>query len=199
MKKVILNEENIVENLIKGNEHAYTYLVDKYYDKLCAYASNLSRDRFDSEDIVQNVIVKLWKQRKKLSKTISIKNYLYKSVYNEFIDSYRKHSAVSALEKKYIVGLDRFYENKEQKDTTRLKNIIEKEIQLLPPKCKETFLLSKRDGLTYTEIADYKKISVNTVENHMVKAFSILRDRLKNKTQNILFLFFKRPFKLLKK
>lgn len=194
MKKDHLTEANIVAQLIKGDENAYAYLVDLYYDSLCIYANNLARDHFESEDIVQNVIVKLWQRRNKLSEDISIKNYLYKSVYNEFVDSYRKHVAVSALEKKYIEGLDTFYETKDLKDTLPLKVIIEKEIEQLPLKCKETFLLSKRDGLTYTEIAEYRNISVNTVENHMSKAFSILREKLKDKAKLFLyFLFRKKP------
>mgnify|MGYP000442257287 FL=1 len=156
------------------------------------YANNLARDHFESEDIVQNVIVKLWQRRNKLSEDISIKNYLYKSVYNEFVDSYRKHVAVSALEKKYIEGLDTFYETKDLKDTLPLKVIIEKEIEQLPLKCKETFLLSKQDGLTYTEIAEYRNISINTVENHMSKAFSVLREKLKDKAKLFLYFLFRK-------
>lgn len=192
MKKENLTDANIVAQLIKGNENAYSYLVDLYYDSLCVYANNLARDHFESEDIVQNVIVKLWQRRKKLSENISIKNYLYKSVYNEFVDSYRKNVAVSALEKKYIEGLDTFYESKDLKDTLPLKAIIEKEIEQLPLKCKETFLLSKRDGLTYTEIAEYRNISINTVENHMSKAFSILREKLKDKAKLFLYFLFRK-------
>lgn len=192
MKKENLTDANIVAQLIKGNENAYSYLVDLYYDSLCVYANNLARDHFESEDIVQNVIVKLWQRRKKLSENISIKNYLYKSVYNEFVDSYRKNVAVSALEKKYIEGLDTFYESKDLKDTLPLKAIIEKEIEQLPLKCKETFLLSKRDGLTYTEIAEYRNISINTVENHMSKAFSVLREKLKDKAKLFLYFLFRK-------
>ena len=192
MKKDHLTEANIVAQLIKGDENAYAYLVDLYYDRLCVYANNLARDHFESEDIVQNVIVKLWQRRNKLSEDISIKNYLYKSVYNEFVDSYRKHVAVSALEKKYIEGLDTFYETKDLNDTLPLKVIIEKEIEQLPLKCKETFLLSKRDGLTYTEIAEYRNISVNTVENHMSKAFSVLREKLKDKAKLFLYFLFRK-------
>lgn len=186
-----------MEHLIKGDESAYTFLVDHYYNRLCNYASNLARDSFDGEDIVQNVMVRLWQRRNMLNANISIKNYLYKSVYNEFVDYYRKHTAVTALEKKYIEGLDTIYEAQEQTDNHNLKAIIEREIEQLPRKCKETFLLSKRDGLTYNEIAEYQKISVNTVENHMAKAFAILRDKLKDKVQSFLFLLFGIPKSLL--
>ena len=96
------SQKKLIKHLKKGNTSAYSYMVDLYYKNLCDYASNLARDNFKSEDIVQNVIIRMWQQREKLSPNISIKNYLYKSVYNEFIDQYRKEIAVTKLEKKYI-------------------------------------------------------------------------------------------------
>ena len=194
MKRTSLNENNLVEHLIKGDEAAYALLVDLHYNRLCNYASTLARDNFISEDIVQNVIVKLWQRRELLNSDMNIKSYLYKSVYNEFVDHYRKYVAVTTLEKKYIEGADRFYENEEHKDTERLGALIEREIEQLPPKCKAIFLLSKRDGLTYNEIAEYQNISVNTVENHMTKAFAILREQLKAKVKGFLFLIFGKQF-----
>ncbi|GAA3605142.1 RNA polymerase sigma-70 factor [Flavivirga amylovorans] len=199
MKNTTLHEDNLVEYLIKGDEAAYTLLVDLYYDKLCNYASSLARDSVESEDFVQNVIVRLWQRRHKLDAQISIKNYLYKSVYNEFVTYYRKHSAVTALEKKYIEGLDTVYVNQEKRDTKGLKTIIEQEIEKLPKKCKQTFLLSKKEGLTYTEIAEYQNISVSTVESHMARAFSILRSKLKDKVQHFLFMVFGLRRRVLKK
>ena len=165
-------------------------MVDLYYKKLCDYASNLARDNFKSEDIVQNVIIRMWQQREKLNPNISIKNYLYKSVYNEFIDQYRKEIAVTKLEKKYIEGLDTAIEIKDASETNRLMTLVQNEIEQLPPKCKETFLLSKQDGLTYVEIAEYQNVSVNTVEKQMVKAFSILRKKMKEKMMSFIFLLF---------
>tara|TARA_B110000444_G_scaffold135240_1_gene127039 strand:+ start:247 stop:759 length:513 start_codon:yes stop_codon:yes gene_type:complete len=165
-------------------------MVDLYYKKLCDYASNLARDNFKSEDIVQNVIIRMWQQREKLNSNISIKNYLYKSVYNEFIDQYRKEIAVTKLEKKYIEGLDTAIEIKDVSETNRLITLVQNEIEQLPPKCKETFLLSKQDGLTYVEIAEYQDVSVNTVEKQMVKAFSILRKKMKERMMSFIFLLF---------
>ncbi|UOY05776.1 sigma-70 family RNA polymerase sigma factor [Muricauda sp. SCSIO 64092] len=189
MKREI-NKKRLVKGLIKGEEKAYAYLVDEYYKELCDYATNLSRDNFKSEDIVQNVIIQLWRKREKLDKTISIKNYLYRSVYNEFVDVYRKQMSITALEKKYIEGLDSFVETQDESRTFKLLTAVEKEIELLPPKCKETFLLSKKEGLTYNEIADYLNISVNTVEKNMVRAFSILRKKMKQKVNHLLFFLF---------
>jgi RNA polymerase sigma-70 factor (ECF subfamily) len=64
------------------------------------------------------------------------------------------------------------------------------EIENLPPKCKQTFLLSKQEGLTNMEIAEYLNVSIKSVEAHITKAFSILRKKVGDKMNGILFLLF---------
>jgi len=174
------DEEKILKELINGDNSAYVRLIDLYYKDLCNYATSLARDDFKSEDIVQSVIIRLWEKRKRLDPSISIKKYLYRSVYNEFIDTYRKARSVSAVERKYIEKLDSIIENEEDENSKRLIKEIKKLADELPPKCKETFWLSKESGLTYKEIADYQNVSVNTVEKQMVKAISYLRKKLSN-------------------
>jgi RNA polymerase sigma-70 factor (ECF subfamily) len=192
LKSKFSNQKILIKSLKKGDAKAYTFLVDLYYTKLCDYATNLARDNFKSEDIVQNVFVRVWLHRENLNLNTSIKNYLYRSVYNEFIDQYRKDMAISTLEKKYIEGVDALVEIENEKNDKRIISLIEQEIKQLPPKCKETFILSKKEGLTYVEIAEYQNVSVNTVEKQMVKAFSILRKNLKEKIVTFLFLLFRK-------
>ena len=191
MKTKFLNNRKLVEHLKKGNEIAYTYLVELYYEKLCDYASNLARDSFKSEDIVQNVFIRMWRQREKLNFNISIKSYLYKSVYNEFVDQYRKDIAITLLEKKYIEEINSNIEPSDNDKTERLIVLVEKEIEQLSPKCKETFLLNKKEGLTYVEIAEFQNVSVGTVEKQMNKAFSLIRSKIKGKLLTFLFVLFR--------
>ncbi|PTT16767.1 RNA polymerase sigma-70 factor, partial [Flavobacterium sp. HMWF030] len=72
----------------------------------------------------------------------------------------------------------------------RVINVVDKEIQNLPPKCKEVFILSKKEGLTNIEIAEHLDVSIKTVEAQITKAFSILRSSLDDKIKNFLFLLF---------
>lgn len=186
MNRKYSNNKSLVKQLKKGNEKAYNSLVKTYYNELCIYVTNLSQDRFKSEDIVQNVIIRIWEQREKLNPDFSIKSLLYKSVYNEFIDQYRRDIAVTALEKKYIEGLNTFYEKKEgENELERLITVVKNEIELLPPRCKETFLLSKQEGLTYVEIAGHLKVSIKTVESQMNRAFSIIRKKVDRKISRV--------------
>lgn len=71
--------------------------------------------------------------------------------------------------------------------------IVAEGIAQLPKRCKETFLLSKEEGLTNIEIAQYKNISLKTVEGHLTKAYHLLRERTGSQLKNILFLVFRYP------
>lgn len=191
MTTTFLNNSHLINALKKDNSQAYSYLMDTYYQKLCIYAYGLTNDYDQAEDIVQNVLLRLWKKRNQLKATYSLKSYLYKSVYNEFIDQYRKKKKVFALEKKHIEVLSDFVENEDENDLERLTALVKREIQNLPPKCKKTFLMSKEEGLTNIEIAEYLNVSVKSVEAHMTKAFSILRSKIGSRTDAILFLLFR--------
>tara|TARA_B110000208_G_C11746746_1_gene421993 strand:+ start:684 stop:1259 length:576 start_codon:yes stop_codon:yes gene_type:complete len=182
-----------VEKLKNGDNNAYTLLMNDYYKNLCGYANLFTKDPSKSEDIVQNIFVKIWIYRKKIDPNISIKKYLYKSVYNEFIDQYRKNKSVISLEEKYLKVIDTIIDYNSL-DIEKLMMNVNREIDKLPEKCKQVFILNKKEGLTHNEIAEYLQISTKTVESHITRAFKILNQKLGNKIKSILIIIF--DFKL---
>ena len=182
-----------VEKLKNGDNNAYTLLMNDYYKNLCGYANLFTKDPSKSEDIVQNIFVKIWIYRKKIDPNIPIKKYLYKSVYNEFIDQYRKNKSVISLEEKYLKVIDTIIDDNSL-DIEKLMMNVNREIDKLPEKCKRVFILNKKEGLTHNEIAEYLQISTKTVESHITRAFKILNQKLGNKIKSILIIIF--DFKL---
>ncbi|HEY1194589.1 RNA polymerase sigma factor, partial [Flavobacterium sp.] len=96
----------LIESLQNGDEMAYAYLIDTYHHKLCVYANSLVKNIYSAEDIVQNVFIKVWEQRTRLKSDHSLKSFLYKLTYNEFIDLYRKNQSLFSLEKSYYDALN---------------------------------------------------------------------------------------------
>ena len=182
-----------VEKLKKGDYNAYTLLMNNYYKNLCGYANLFTKDPSKSEDIVQNVFVKLWVYRKKVDSNIPIKRYLHKSVYNEFIDQYRKNKSVISLEEKHLRTINTIIDDNSY-DIEKLMTRVNNEIEKLPGKCKRVFILNKKEGLTHDEIAEYLQISKKTVEGHITRAFKILNQKLGKKIKSILIILF--DFKL---
>jgi len=183
-----------VEKLKKGDYNAYTLLMNNYYKNLCGYANLFTKDPSKSEDIVQNVFVKLWVYRKKVDSNIPIKRYLHKSVYNEFIDQYRKNKSVVTLEEKHLKAINTIIDDNSF-DIEKLMTRVNDEIEKLPEKCKKVFILNKKEGLTHDEIAEYLQISKKTVEGHITRAFKILNQKLGKKIKSILIILF--DFKLI--
>ncbi|QWX84624.1 RNA polymerase sigma-70 factor [Cellulophaga sp. HaHaR_3_176] len=184
------NNSDLIKSLGKGDEKAYMFLLDKYHRRLYGYAMSLINDHTLAEDIVQNVFLKTWQHRKKLNAEFSIQSFLYKSIYNEFINSYKKDKSVMMLQMKYYQSLAEVVENSDDKMIEKMIHVVTKEIEKLPPKCREIFSLSKKEGLSNIEIAEYLNISPKTVEAQITKAFNVLRISLKHKYNTILFLVF---------
>jgi len=180
----------LIKRLQKGDEKAYAYMVDRYNRRLFGYALSLTNDHAFSEDILQNVFLKTWEKRKKLNVHTSLQNYLFKSVYNEFINAYKKKRSTMILEHKYFEGLERAVNIHSEQSFEAIIAQITKEIQNLPPKCQQIFILSKKEGLTNMEISEYLNVSLKTVESQITKAFGILREKLGKKYEMIMFLIF---------
>ncbi|WP_255409411.1 RNA polymerase sigma factor [Aquimarina sp. I32.4] len=156
-------------------------MYEMHYNELCAYIYNLSRDKQLAEDIVQNVMLKIWKNRKSLRITTSMKSYLYKSCYYELLDSYKRNKKeLNYIEQIKKDALELFVEE----DNDFVKNRIIKvreEIEKLPPKCKEVFVLNKLQGFKYKEVAEQLNVSIKTVEAQMYKAMTRIKKSLESK------------------
>lgn len=187
MNTDFFNDKTLKNELQKGNHQALAYLMDTYHKSLCLYAFSLSNDYDNAKDIVQNVFIKLWDDRDKIQSIKSIKRFLNKSVYNGFIDQWRKDKRMLSIEIKHFKALEQVIED-ENDDLKMQIELVNQAIENLPLKCKETFLLSRKEGLTNIEIAEYMNVSRRTVETQINKAFRILRKSLIQKIEPILFL-----------
>lgn len=172
------NNKELVYLLQNGNEAAFTELINKYNRRLFSYAVSLSGDYSLAKDIVQNVFIKTFEYRKKLDPQFSIQGFLYRSVYNQFINQYHKNKSLLKVHDEYVKFLDQTINDTSESNFEKMIELLNKSISKLPKKCKEVFILSKKDGLTNIEIAEYLNISTKTVESHISYAFRQLKDSI---------------------
>ncbi|WP_299557400.1 sigma-70 family RNA polymerase sigma factor [Seonamhaeicola sp.] len=186
------NSTILISSLKQGDEEAYRYLVKTYHKLLFNYAISLTNDRAMAQDVIQEVFMNIWRDRKKLHESYNLKNYIYKITYNKFINQYHKNRAISSIERAYMEALNESVDDNNAELLERKIALVTEGIANLPKKCKETFLLSKKEGLTNIEIAEYQNISIKTVEGHLTKAYSLLRERVGEQLKHMLFLLFKK-------
>lgn len=127
-----------------------------------------------SEDIVQEVFLKVWETRKDIILTEGVRFYLFAAVRNNSVahlNKERRMITVPFEPAAYAGEVDEVTEDRER----AYRQILKDGIDTLPPKCKDVFLLSRMGKMSYQEIADSCGISVKTVENQVGKALKMLR------------------------
>lgn len=141
------------------------------YLPLGMYALRIVDNADDAEDIVEDTFIKAWQAISGGTKIENFNSYIYRSVRNECVSFLRR--------KRELENIDSIPEICEEIiDTTFRDARIWKAIDELPKKCREVFLMSKRDGFSNAEIAEELGISIKTVKNQMTKAFARLRESL---------------------
>lgn len=174
-----LNEQiqRWAEEIKQSNREAFDKLFRKLYPRLVYFAKGYTRDHAVAGDIAQDAFVALWQKRGDIDTERSLKAYLYTMVRNRALNSIRDRSATVRLdiEEDELPGTD--YQHDEYDDPARqVKKQFEKWIEELPERQRETFKLSRFDGLDHEEIAGVMGISGKTVNNHIVAALSYLRN-----------------------
>ncbi len=173
--------ENIERHKSRTEEYNLTfkdYFKDNYAN-LCRYAFSFVKDKDAAEDIVQDLFFSIWKSIKPEKYAEIKKAFLYKSVKNASLN-YIKHKTVvgNHFEQKYSEnGLnERTPEN--ETIAAELGIEIDKAIDRLPERQREIFTLSRKNELSYKEIASILGISIKTVEAQMGSALKSLRKYL---------------------
>lgn len=150
-------------------------LFKKYYTDMCKVAYNITRDKIVSEDIVQNVFLKLFNTKKE--QVIEYpQTYLKRVTLNESIDYYRKTVKLNTIDIDTVSSVKVEENNENEREELLIR--VNKAIDELPSKCRLIFVLKRKEGLTNQEIADELDLSIKTVENQMTIAFKFLREKL---------------------
>ena len=149
----------------------------KHHPSLVAYAVYLIGSKEDAIELVNDVFVSVWKKRETLEIADSLKPYLFRAVKNRCINHHQKKVIplhdISDIDTESSIQTDQALHLKDRMQQ------VESILQLLPPKCKQVFMMSRIDELSYKEIAEFLDISIKTVENQMSKALKIFRENLK--------------------
>lgn len=169
------------ENIRNGDEKAFELLFRESYAGLVQFAWGYVRSKAIAEELVQDVFLKIWDNRKDLEIKKSIEVYLYQSVRNRCTDWARHTDVVKKweAETKRDKKASRIAQDKISNDLHNriLIEEIEKAIYRLPERRREVFLLSRYEDKSYKEIAEILDITVSTVETHMSKALKTIRDK----------------------
>jgi RNA polymerase sigma-70 factor (ECF subfamily) len=166
-----------------SDEEAAREFFEIFHPKLVRFAAIYTSSINDANDIVSDVFVKLFRNKRRLEDIRDIQYYLYKSVKNQCITYFKKRKAELSVDDIEWEETGYIYEirNPESEFLTKeLAGEIEEIINGFPPKRKIIYKMVVIDGLKYREAAEILGLSIKTIENHLSLAVKELRLKIRN-------------------
>jgi RNA polymerase sigma-70 factor (family 1) len=182
MKDFILySDGELMQEIKADNMFAFDVLYKKYSKRVFKFGYSILKSTEESENLIQDVFLNLWENRKKVENDASIKSYVFSITYNSAISIIRKKARESQYVE-YLKSLQSIIEEpvNVELEYNELTNRLDEIIMTLPERQREVFRLHRIEGLKYSEISARLNISINTIENHMSRALKTIRKKLGN-------------------
>ncbi len=174
--KTIFDELQLIKKMAEGDMNSFDAIYWKYYKAVYGNILKLVQDDASSEDILQDVFLSLWENRKKIDAERSLAGWLFVTSYNRSMTFLKRR----LREKMTPVLLDEdSVETVIGQPLTEIRlNELEKAISSLSPQKQKVFYMCKLKGLSYAETADLMKISRHTVKEYLTAAFRSIKDQM---------------------
>lgn len=174
------NTSELLHLLKNGDERAFEEIFNCYHKRLHYFIFSFVKSEFVAEDILQEVMIKVWLKRTTIDLSSSFDSYLYTIARNQTYNHLRKISNQESLKKEVWRNIKSF--NRQTEDTILLSEyneIVDDILNNLPAKKRNIYILSREQGKSNQEIADLLNISQKTVKNHLWKTLQLIKAQLK--------------------
>ncbi|HEX8351109.1 MAG TPA: RNA polymerase sigma-70 factor [Hymenobacter sp.] len=148
-----------------------------FYQPLGNVMFRVVQDRATTEDLLQDLFLKVWNNRDTLVITTTYKAYLHRTAMNTALHHLQKHKRQVPWDDAHVPEPSR-NATSESLDGKEAELAVAGALKALPPQCRVVFLMSRQDGMSYQQIAEALNLAPKTVENQMGKALRLMRERL---------------------
>ena len=170
-------KQEIITKLQKRDESGLRQLFDLYYTPLCVFSLKYLDSFEKAEDIVQEVFINFWENRRFVGISGSIRSYLFAAVKNNSLNYLRKNSRIRFEEiEDHVIPM--IEEGRDLEDLERKKTQLYKELDQLSQQSRRVFEAIVFENQKYKEVAEELDVSVNTVKTYFSRALKQLRGSL---------------------
>ena len=176
------NDSDLWQNFLNGNDVSLEKIYRLYFDDLYAYGNKLFNDKAFSEDVIQDLFVKLIQSRENLSPTTSIKFYLFRSFKSIALDKLKvsKRFRFSEPQESNSFPVEVNPENQmiDKEDYEEMRFKLNAAIEGLTPRQREAIFLKYSEGFSYTEINSMLDLTPKATYKLMARAIDALKDHV---------------------
>tara|TARA_R110002124_G_scaffold280554_1_gene453922 strand:- start:1177 stop:1761 length:585 start_codon:yes stop_codon:yes gene_type:complete len=187
----LYDEGELLSQIAAHNEAAFGKLFHRYHHQLGTFIFNLTKSHELSEEVVQDVFLKIWINRKDLKEINNFKAYLFTVSKNHALNCLKKVARENTLTS--IVETDLIPERTDEWPENELYNLLDEAIDHLPPQQKKVYLLSRHERMKYNDIALQLNLSRETVKKYLQLASESITSYIKSRSTNtitLLILYF---------
>ncbi len=167
--------ESIAINIKNGDHHAFMKVYDLYFYQLSVFIKRYVHSESVSQDLTQDVFVKLWEKREFLDRVTNFNSYIYRMAKNHTLDYLKKVSRLEIMPDDLLKEF-KFSSNEVELFVTEQEyfKFLDNYMKTLPEKSQLIFNLCREHEKSYDEVASELNISKSTVKHHMVSTMKKL-------------------------
>ena len=173
------DEKALLVMVAAGNRSAFTTLYTAYLGQLYRYTFLFTKSKDEAEEILQEVFIRIWENREKMTGIDSLKDYLFRMTKNKLLDHIRhlqiRQKVLSEIKRTRDISTPSTSDQSAYQEYYR---VVQRAIEKLPPKRKLIFRLTIENGLSQDEIAAQLHISKSVVKKQLYSASHFVRQYL---------------------
>ncbi len=177
-----ITEEELLLALKQGDHRAFNTIYDRHKVELSIRIIRMVKSVELTEELLQDLFMRLWTNRENIDPSKSLKAYLYQIARNMVIDLLRRAAKEQHIHQQIIAASTELYQHVEE-NLFKKENeaFLQQAIDQLPPQGKKIFVHCKLEGKSYKEVAELYEISTTTVNDHIQKSTRSIREYLMKK------------------
>ncbi|HEY4334927.1 MAG TPA: RNA polymerase sigma-70 factor [Puia sp.] len=183
------NEQELLRLLAQDDMQAYQQLFERYWDQVYGAVLRLTKTPEEAKDLAQDIFLKLWDKREKLTEVRNFRSYLFTISRNLVYDQLRT-KVFRESNREFLVNYFSYNRSSPQEllEQKELGAVLNGAIASLPPQLRKVFNLHRIEGLTHEEIAEKLNITPISSKTYMVRALMTLRREIRKHSGKLLFL-----------
>jgi RNA polymerase sigma-70 factor (family 1) len=183
-------ENELFARICQKDQKAFEQLYRTHYRRLLILAFQYVKSKEMAEEIVNDVLMKIWKEAPRLNIAHSLRPYLSRSVVNRSLNVIRQQNRLTVKLEQYQAGSIKTDESEDQAAVLEDQLLkLEQALEGLPPQCKKILMMSKFEKCKQKEIAERLNVSIKTVKNQLTIGYEKIRKAIGSPvTISIIFL-----------
>ena len=174
--QLLYEEAKLISLLAEDSEYAFQLLFDRYRNRIYQTAIRYLKSPVLAQEVVQDVFLKLWFERKNIRTDLSLEAWLFTIARNNLLNRIRKlANEWKALKNMGYLG-EKSLDNTENKlEESQYNQLLQQALLTLSDQQRKIFLLSRTEQLTYNQIGEKLGISPLTVKTHIARALDAIK------------------------